>query len=448
MTAQRESSQVAPPAAFPAVDRAAWEARAASELGEEAPARLAGTTAEGLAKRVLGTAEDSVAWTLAARAPGWRRLAAVEAGELDRAAELLSADLASGADGVALPAAGAPLLAQLPLRRRALRLEPHASPDAVRAAGATGAAAALAGYDPVAALARDGEVPGGIGSALGRLGSLARSADATHPLGVDAGVYHRAGAHAVQELAFLLAALAEVLRGAERGGLAAREVAARTALSFEVGRDVFGEIAKLRAARLVWAKLFVACGVERPGAPWIHATTAWRALATREAWNNLLRATTQVFAAAVGGADSITCRPFDSAIGLPDELGRRLARNAQTILSREAHLGRVADPVAGSYAIERRAEDLARAAWRRFRAIEAAGGMVAALAAGTVRAELDASWSAWRARLADGVEHVLGVSLHPPEAEAPFERPPRPAAPRSGSAAVEPLPERREEDAR
>lgn len=430
----------APSSAFPPVDRAAWEARAAEELGgAEALADLARSTPEGLVKPPLYTAEDDPSGGALVRWGSWLPLTLIEEGELDRAAELAREDRANGAVGVSIPAAGMPLLEKLGLEC-AVRLEPHASaePIALRSLSVWDRPA-FGGYDPLAALARDGGVPGGLAAALARAETWVDD-DVEAPLGIDVSVFHRAGAYAVQELAYAISGVAEFVRSSP---LSALDVSVNTSLGFAVGRDLFLEVAKLRAARVLWAKLFAACGDKQPVSPWIHATTSWRTLTSQDPLTNLLRATTQVFAAALGGADAITCRPFDAALGLPSDQGRRLARNTQTILSEEAHVGRVADPAGGSHYVEQLTDQLARAAWEHFRELERAGGMAACLLDGTVRAQVDASWAEWRARYAVGGAQVLGVSLHPPQDSESLRRAARPV-PRLRATEIEPFPDRRD----
>ncbi|MDA1263480.1 MAG: methylmalonyl-CoA mutase family protein [Planctomycetota bacterium] len=212
---------------------------------------------------------------------------------------------------------------------------------------------------------------------------------------LDLAPYHRAGASPVQELAFFVAALHP--RASE---------AASLSVGFEVGRDLFEEIAKLRAARVLWQKTLLATGADLVPLPELRATTAWRTLTTREPMTNVLRATTQAYAAVLGGADTLVVRPHADT-----EKARRLAIQLQLVLRHEGHLDRSVDPLAGSYLVEARTDALARAAWGHARTILEAGGLEPAFA----REECDASWEAWAARLRSGDAHVLGVSQHPLE---------------------------------
>jgi methylmalonyl-CoA mutase len=198
-------------------------------------------------------------------------------------------------------------------------------------------------------------------------------------------VYHNAGATVVQELAFALAEGAEYLTELrERGGSAA-DVAAHLPLHFAVGSSYFLEIAKLRAAHLLWPRVVTAF------AP--HAEMGARIQAHTSEWNqtvydphvNLLRATTEAMAAAIGGCESLTVLPFTGTWQPSDDLSRRLAVNTQLILRDEAHFDKVADPAAGSWYIETMTDSVAEAAWDLFQTIESHGGMTQAIASGFVR---------------------------------------------------------------
>jgi len=135
------------------------------------------------------------------------------------------------------------------------------------------------------------------------------------------------------------------------------------------------------------------------------------------------------FSAGIGGARAITVRPFDSAIGRPDEFGRRTARNTQLLLTEEAGVARVVDPAGGSWYVEDLTDRLAEAAWERFRSLEADGGMAVALASGRIATEVDAAWEVREARRASGEEPLIGVSIHPDLDQVPLERPAGPPTP-------------------
>jgi methylmalonyl-CoA mutase len=153
--------------------------------------------------------------------------------------------------------------------------------------------------------------------------------------------------------------------------------------AFSVAEDLFVEIAKLRAARLLWSKALDAAGVE-DGRTWIHARGSTRGFSASDPRTNLLRGTVQYFAASVGGADSIALTPYDLLAEAPGGHGRRLAAMTQHVLAEEAFLGRLADPAAGSWFVESLTDRLARAAWKLFQELESGGGLVHCLRDGRV----------------------------------------------------------------
>jgi methylmalonyl-CoA mutase len=185
-----------------------------------------------------------------------------------------------------------------------------------------------------------------------------------------------------------------------------------------VDADQFLSIAKLRALRLLWARIEEACGLAAKPA-FVSAVTAWRMLTKRDPWVNLLRATVAAFSAGLGGADAVTVLPFTAALGLPDRFARRLARNTQLILIEEAHLAKVADPAAGAGAIGELTAQLCGAAWTLFQEIEAAGGAVPALAAGLIQRKVAAVRAAREAAVATRRDPLTGTSAFPDIAELP-----------------------------
>lgn len=177
----------------------------------------------------------------------------------------------------------------------------------------------------------------------------------------------------------------------------------RVVARISVGRDTFTELCKLRALRLCWAKVCAAAGVATPLV--IHAVGATRTLAARDPWVNMLRGTTQTFAAMLGGANLVTPLPFDEAIGAETALGRRVARNTALVLREESQLARVIDPAAGSYYLEEQTDALARLAWHRFQELEREGGLGPAF-----EARIADAWKRRESRLVRRQEPMLGVS--------------------------------------
>jgi methylmalonyl-CoA mutase len=203
----------------------------------------------------------------------------------------------------------------------------------------------------------------------------------------DGRIIHNAGGSEAQELAFSIAAAVDCLRALEAGGVPLE--AARGMIYFRLAADddQFLTIAKFRAIRKLWARVEESCGLT-PKPVIVAAETAWRMMTRHDPYVNMLRATVAVAAAGLGGADNIAVLPFTAALGLPDALARRVARNTQLILLEESNLARVGDPTAGSGAIEDLTSKLCAAAWSKFQAIDKAGGAWVALEAGLIQRDV------------------------------------------------------------
>ncbi|MXM64463.1 methylmalonyl-CoA mutase [Streptomyces sp. HUCO-GS316] len=245
-------------------------------------------------------------------------------------------------------------------------------------------------------------------------------------LTVDALPYHEAGGSAAQELGCSLATGVAYLRELTAAGLSVEQACAQLEFRYAATDDQFLTIAKLRAARRLWARVAQVCGAPAAGAQKQHAVTSPVMMARRDPWVNMLRTTVAALAAGVGGADSVTVLPFDDALGLPNAFARRIARNTSTILIEESHLSRVIDPAGGSWYVERLTDELAHAGWEFFRTVEQAGGQAAALRDGSVGSRLAETWAARSAKLARRKEPVTGVSEFPDLAEKPVVREPAP----------------------
>jgi len=237
-------------------------------------------------------------------------------------------------------------------------------------------------FDPFGVLAAgSGSLPP-IEQALGQMAGLVAWTEAEAPalraLAVSSLPY--AGEGAIRETALLLATGAAYLRALMAAGVPADVACRRSRLILPVGRDLFLEVAKLRAVRLLWDRLAGELGVSEPArtVP-VHAVTAPGSLDAQEPWTNLLRTTVEAFAAVVGGADVVTVLPFDHPSKQKHPPARRLAVNTSNILREESHLDRVGDPAGGSYYVERLTADLAEEAWSEYRRLETAGGMAARL---------------------------------------------------------------------
>ncbi len=228
----------------------------------------------------------------------------------------------------------------------------------------------------------------------------------------DGRVIHDAGGSETQELAFVLAEAVAYLRALEDAGVpldtARRMIYAR----LSADADQFLTIAKFRALRLLWARVEQSCGLT-PEPIFIAAETAWRMLTQRDSDVNMLRATIATFSAALGGANSITVLPHTLALGLPDELARRIARNTQLVLLEESNLEKVADPAAGAGGIETLTMQLCEAAWLQFQEIEQAGGAFAALEQNIIQKKVAAVHAARDANIARRKDVLTGASEFP-----------------------------------
>jgi methylmalonyl-CoA mutase len=249
---------------------------------------------------------------------------------------------------------------------------------------------------------------------------------------VDALPYHEAGGSAAQELGCALATGVAYLRELTGAGLSVEQACGQLEFRFAATADQFLTIAKLRAARRLWARVAEICGAHRAGAQVQHAVTSPVMMSRRDPWVNMLRTTVAALAAGVGGADAVTVLPFDHALGLPDAFARRIARNTSTILIEESYLARVIDPAGGSWYVERLTDELAEVAWRFFQEIEREGGQAAALRSGMVPDLLAETWSVRSVRLAERREPVTGVSEFPHLGEKPVVRAPAPEPPSGG----------------
>jgi methylmalonyl-CoA mutase len=276
-------------------------------------------------------------------------------------------------------------------------------------------------YDPVTAAALSGTFPLPWSKTAPLMAGLIRALAAAGfrgPFAVgDGRIVHDAGGSESQELAFALAAAVAYLRALEASGMTIEK--ARDAIYFRLSADAdqFLTLAKFRAMRKLWARIAAACGLE-PKPALVSAETAWRMLTQRDAYVNLLRNAIAVTASGLGGADAIAVLPHTAPLGLPDEFARRVARNIQLVLLEESSLARVADPAAGSGAIEAMTEQLCATAWTHFQDIEKAGGAWAALESGLIAKNVAAVRSKREHAIARGTDILTGTNAYPDLREA------------------------------
>ncbi|MGQ0623041.1 MAG: methylmalonyl-CoA mutase subunit beta [Sporichthyaceae bacterium] len=461
------SEQLSLAAGFPAATQEQWRAMVAKIVAKSgasfpdgAPEQaLASVTHDGIAiealyppAQVIG-APGAMPFTRGRHAAGNREGWDVRAQQLNPdakiAREQILDDLAGGASSLwlTLSAAGTPLselpsiLDEVLLDLIAVALD--AGADAIPAAAAYLACAAERGFtpqtltgtlgvDPIGVLARaagDADLTGAAAFAAG-------VAD-THPnlraLTVDALAFHEAGATDAQELGASLSAGLAYLRALTAAGLSVEGALHQLEFRYAVTANQFAGIAKLRAARRCWARIAEVSGCTSAAAGQRqHAVTSWSMMTRQDPWTNMLRGTLACFAACVGGADSITVLPFDAALGLPDPLARRIARNTPALLVEEAHIARVIDPAGGSGYVESLTDSLAQAAWSVFTEIEAGGGILATLADGSLATRIATAREARLEAVTEGRETILGVNAFPLAGEHLLERPPAPIPPGGG----------------
>ncbi len=245
---------------------------------------------------------------------------------------------------------------------------------------------------------------------------------------VDGTALHDQGASDAQELGWAIATGISYLRLLADEGFTVDQSARMIEFRLAATDEQFPTIAKMRAARRLWTRALEASGVGEGGSGEmaLHAVTSRPMTSKRDPWVNMLRGTVAAFAAGVGGADAVTVVPFDEPLGVPDALGRRVARNTSSLLIEESHVAAVADPAGGSYAVEKLTDDLAAAGWAELGRIEADGGALADAARLGVKARVKEVRASRDAQVADRSRPLTGVSEFPNLAEVLPEREHRP----------------------
>ena len=411
--------------------------------GKIAPVYPRACGAEPIASRIAGAP-----WTVAAR---------VDHPDPKEANRLLHAELDHGASEVTLVFQGAPsaygfglpvdqasfreALNGIRLDAVPLRIEPH--PRALESAVWISNFVDDASFDRVdtsvsfgidasGSLARHGVLPAdrpAIEAQLVETVAALRAADQVDNhfgfigsfLEADGRVYHDAGASGGLELGAVFATIASLLRSFADKGIDVLDLMNGISVSLAVDQNQLESIAKLRACRLLWNRLAEVLALPFWPPLRIHAQTSWPMMTRRDPHSNLLRTTLAVFAAGAGGANSITVLPFTQALGLPDALARRLARNTQLLLMEESHIDAVMDPSAGSGALEALTDATCKAAWQAFQEIEKAGGIVEALASGMVQDRIAQHRQSVSADVADGRAAIIGTTHFDIDAAQPVE---------------------------
>lgn len=436
---------------FPALEREDWRALVEAGLKGRPFETLRKATADGIViEPVYGAAHEAPALPAApsrTTADAWTLVQRADMPDIAAANTQILDDLVNGATGISLVTPGSILAGASGVAvtdsRSLQRLFEGVELDLIDLrldAGRNGRDLALLildeykrrrldlsrckltlGLDPVGVFAHGGKLTGRseLSRRFGDMFNLASDADHQGPVAqADTRVYHGAGCSEAQELGFALATSVEYLRMLETGGIAPTDAASRLSMMLTADADQFVTIAKLRAAKLLWARLLDVSELARTPLT-LHVETAARMMSWRDPHVNLLRSTTASFAAGIGGADSVSVLPFTHAIGLPDSFARRMARNIQSLLLEESRVGRVRDATAGSGHVEALTHELAGAGWSIFQAIEAEGGMVAALVDGKVHALIKDVRLARDSDIARRKVSLTGVSEFPNLNEAP-----------------------------
>ncbi len=237
--------------------------------------------------------------------------------------------------------------------------------------------------------------------------------------------YHmqEAGANLVQELAFTLADGREYVRAAIGRGMDVDRFAPRLSFFFAIGTNFFMEIAKLRAARLLWSRVMEEFAPKDPRSSMLrtHCQTSGVSLAEQDPYNNVIRTAYEALSAVLGGTQSLHTNALDEAIALPTEFSARIARNTQLVLQEETGVTKVVDPLAGSYYVEKLTHDLAEAAWSLMEEVETMGGMTKAVASGMPKLRIEETAARRQAEIDRGDQVIVGVNKYRKDKEDPID---------------------------
>ncbi len=237
--------------------------------------------------------------------------------------------------------------------------------------------------------------------------------------------YHmqEAGANQALELAFTLADGKEYVKTAIAKGMDVDAFAGRLSFFWAVGMNFYLEIAKMRAARLLWCRIMKGFDAKSPKSLMLrtHSQTSGWSLTEQDPYNNVVRTTIEAMAAVFGGTQSLHTNSFDEAIALPTEFSSRIARNTQLIIQEETHITNVVDPWAGSYMMEKLTQDMADAAWAIIEEVEAMGGMTKAVDSGWAKLKIEAAAAEKQARIDSGQDVIVGVNKYKLKTEDALE---------------------------
>ncbi|MBF6631950.1 MAG: methylmalonyl-CoA mutase [Comamonas sp.] len=228
--------------------------------------------------------------------------------------------------------------------------------------------------------------------------------------------YHmqEAGANQALELAFTLSDGKEYVKTATAKGMDVDDFAGRLSFFWAIGMNFYLEVAKMRAARLLWCRIMKDFGAKKPKSLMLrtHCQTSGWSLTEQDPYNNVVRTTIEAMAAVFGGTQSLHTNAFDEAIALPTEFSARIARNTQLIIQEETHITNVIDPWAGSYMMEKLTQEMADKAWAIIEEVEAMGGMTAAVDSGWAKLKIEAAAAEKQARIDSGKDVIVGVNKY------------------------------------
>ncbi len=280
-------------------------------------------------------------------------------------------------------------------------------------------------FDPIAEYASNGKLPLDFDSIWQMMYQMVFWADLKAPniktICLDGSAYEKAGASTVQELGIILATAIGYIKGLLDSGLSIEQIAPRFQLNLSLGSNFFMEIAKIRAARLLWSNMIKAFG----GSPeaqkiFVHGVTAKFNKSIYDPWVNVLRTSTEAFAAVIGGVDSLDVSTYNELTSAREPFSKRIARNQQIILREEAHFDRVVDPSGGCYYIEALTSEIADQAWKVMQQIESHGGMLKALEAGNIQIMIDEIATSRTANVDKRRDVFVGVNMYSNPDEAPL----------------------------
>lgn len=281
-------------------------------------------------------------------------------------------------------------------------------------------------YNPLGRLSSYGSLPLSLGRAYDEMAALTLWAEKNAPglrtTAVTSYPFHNSGSNATQELAFAIATGVAYLRAMQERGVSIDVAATKMGFAFAVGANLFMEIAKLRAARILWSQVVAAFGGgEEAQKMFMHVRTATWNKTIKDPYVNMLRTTVEAFGGAIGGCASMHVAPFDEPIRQPDEFSRRISRNTHLILQEECNFTRLIDPVGGSWYVETLTDTLARQAWALFQEVEKQGGMLQALQAGFPQGEVEKIAKEREKSLATRKEVLVGTNMYPNLPEKPVD---------------------------